>query len=127
MDSSPLCVEQLVVHGTNPGGNTRNCTVPGSALLPSAVLATPSLPAAGSQVVQFCKEHDIGLVMVGPEAPLVAGLADALSAAGRWVAVARRLWVDWGREGTYMRLYARAGRSRRPRGGKAVQHLGFRV
>jgi phosphoribosylamine--glycine ligase len=34
------------------------------------------------QVVDFCKANGIGLVLVGPEAPLVAGLADDLSAAG---------------------------------------------
>jgi phosphoribosylamine--glycine ligase len=33
-------------------------------------------------VVSFCKQADISLVVVGPEAPLVAGLADALIAAG---------------------------------------------
>jgi phosphoribosylamine--glycine ligase len=33
-------------------------------------------------VVDFCRSNDIGLVMVGPEAPLVAGLADDLAAAG---------------------------------------------
>ncbi|WP_137113443.1 phosphoribosylamine--glycine ligase [Mesorhizobium sp. GR13] len=33
-------------------------------------------------IIAFCKEHDIGLVVVGPEAPLVAGIADALSGAG---------------------------------------------
>ena len=33
-------------------------------------------------VVAFCREHDIGLVVVGPEGPLVAGLADAVRAAG---------------------------------------------
>ena len=33
-------------------------------------------------VVRFCKENDIGLVVIGPEAPLVAGLADDLEAAG---------------------------------------------
>jgi phosphoribosylamine--glycine ligase len=32
-------------------------------------------------VVAFCKDKDIGLVVVGPEVPLVAGLADALKAA----------------------------------------------
>ncbi len=34
------------------------------------------------QVIQFCREKDVGLVVVGPEAPLVAGLADDLVAAG---------------------------------------------
>lgn len=33
-------------------------------------------------VVEFCRSNDVGLVLVGPEAPLVAGLADDLSAAG---------------------------------------------
>jgi phosphoribosylamine---glycine ligase len=33
-------------------------------------------------IVLFCKTLSIGLVVVGPEAPLVAGVADALSAAG---------------------------------------------
>lgn len=33
------------------------------------------------QVIAFCKEHAIGLVVVGPEQPLVEGLADALFAA----------------------------------------------
>jgi phosphoribosylamine--glycine ligase len=33
-------------------------------------------------VISFCKEQDIGLVVIGPEAPLVAGLADDLEAAG---------------------------------------------
>ena len=30
-------------------------------------------------VIQFCRENDIGLVVVGPEAPLVDGLADSLN------------------------------------------------
>src|SRR5688572_12844530 len=33
-------------------------------------------------VVRFCRESSIELVVVGPEAPLVAGLVDALAAAG---------------------------------------------
>ena len=33
-------------------------------------------------VARFCKEKKIGLVVVGPEAPLVAGLADGLEARG---------------------------------------------
>jgi phosphoribosylamine--glycine ligase len=32
-------------------------------------------------VVQFCRDNGIGLVVVGPEAPLVAGIADDLEAA----------------------------------------------
>jgi phosphoribosylamine--glycine ligase len=33
-------------------------------------------------VIRFCKDNAIGLVVIGPEAPLVAGLADDLEAAG---------------------------------------------
>ncbi|MEC9344160.1 MAG: phosphoribosylamine--glycine ligase [Pseudomonadota bacterium] len=33
-------------------------------------------------IAVFCREHAIGLVVVGPEAPLVAGLVDDLEAAG---------------------------------------------
>jgi phosphoribosylamine--glycine ligase len=32
-------------------------------------------------VIRFCRENDIGLAVIGPEAPLVAGLADDLVAA----------------------------------------------
>ena len=32
--------------------------------------------------IRFCKDRDIGLVVIGPEAPLVAGLADDLEASG---------------------------------------------
>ncbi len=33
-------------------------------------------------VIRFCRDHDVNLVVVGPEAPLVAGIADDLEAAG---------------------------------------------
>jgi phosphoribosylamine---glycine ligase len=32
-------------------------------------------------IISFCDEHDVGLVIVGPEAPLVDGLADSLDIA----------------------------------------------
>jgi phosphoribosylamine--glycine ligase len=38
--------------------------------------------ARHADVISFCKEMDIGLVVIGPEAPLVAGLADDLETAG---------------------------------------------
>ena len=34
------------------------------------------------QVAAFAQEHGVGLVVIGPEAPLVAGVADAVRAAG---------------------------------------------
>ncbi|MCB1515030.1 MAG: phosphoribosylamine--glycine ligase [Hyphomicrobiaceae bacterium] len=33
-------------------------------------------------VIRFCREKEIGFVVIGPEAPLVAGLADDLAASG---------------------------------------------
>ncbi|WP_336276364.1 phosphoribosylamine--glycine ligase [Bartonella sp. CB178] len=36
-------------------------------------------------VVDFCKTHSIDLVVVGPEAPLVAGITDSLNSAGIYV------------------------------------------
>ncbi len=39
-------------------------------------------PADAAAVVAFCRRQAIDLVVVGPEAPLVAGLVDTLSAAG---------------------------------------------
>ncbi|MFV0645549.1 MAG: phosphoribosylamine--glycine ligase [Sphingomonadaceae bacterium] len=33
-------------------------------------------------VIAFCNDHDIGLVVIGPEAPLVDGLADSLRGTG---------------------------------------------
>ena len=39
-------------------------------------------PEAHADVIAACREHDIGFVVVGPEAPLVGGLVDALEAAG---------------------------------------------
>ncbi len=38
--------------------------------------------ARHDEVTAFCKEHRIGLVVIGPEAPLVDGLADTLRGAG---------------------------------------------
>lgn len=35
-----------------------------------------------SAVISFCRENEIALVVIGPEAPLVAGLSDDLQAAG---------------------------------------------
>lgn len=36
----------------------------------------------GEAVLAFAKDHEIGLVVVGPEAPLVAGVADVIRAGG---------------------------------------------
>jgi phosphoribosylamine--glycine ligase len=42
-----------------------------------------ALDAANHEaVIAFCRKYDIGFVVIGPEAPLVAGLGDALGHAG---------------------------------------------
>lgn len=52
---------------------------PGIATLAQCVAIEPTQL---SRVVEYAKTHGIDLVVVGPEAPLVAGVADALRAAG---------------------------------------------
>ncbi len=39
-------------------------------------------PSDHRAVIDFCQSHDIGFVVVGPEAPLVEGIVDALEEAG---------------------------------------------
>jgi len=39
-------------------------------------------PARHDEVIAFCRRNAVSLVVVGPEAPLVAGLVDSLAAAG---------------------------------------------
>lgn len=46
-------------------------------------VCVPDLKVSNSQdVVDFCRKRGVGLVVIGPEAPLVAGLANDLSVAG---------------------------------------------
>ncbi len=52
---------------------------PGTAALASNIALDPCDPGA---VLAFARREGIGLVVVGPEAPLVAGVADALGEAG---------------------------------------------
>ncbi len=68
MSRSPLCGRLFVAPGN-----------PGTAVCGTNVAMDPADHAA---VTAFCKQESIGLVVVGPEAPLVAGLVDDLSAAG---------------------------------------------
>ncbi len=49
----------------------------------AALAETPTLDMADHEaVIAFCRDKAIDLVVIGPEGPLVAGLADDLSAAG---------------------------------------------
>ena len=57
------------------------CT-PGNAGIEAAAERVALDVADPAAVIRFCKESAIGFVVIGPEAPLVAGLADDLEAAG---------------------------------------------
>ena len=69
--ASPLSKTIYVAPGN--GGSA-----PGAVNVSVAELDTDNATA----VVEFAQEHDVKLVVIGPEAPLVAGLADAVRAAG---------------------------------------------
>jgi phosphoribosylamine--glycine ligase len=68
MSASPLCDKLFVAPG-NPGTDQ---------IARNVALAINDHAA----VIAFCRREAIGLVVVGPEAPLVAGLADDLVRAG---------------------------------------------
>jgi phosphoribosylamine--glycine ligase len=63
----------------SPSTTSVTCT-PGNA---GIAADAPCIAIAGNDAtVDYCKAHDVGLVVVGPEQPLVDGIADALRAAG---------------------------------------------
>ena len=53
---------------------------PGNPGIAAEAELAPLNPADHRAVVDFCRRHSIGLVVIGPEAPLVDGLADNLRA-----------------------------------------------
>jgi len=63
------------------GLGTLYCT-PGNAGIAAAATLVSLELGDHAGVAAFCKDKDVGLVVVGPEAPLVAGLADDLEAQG---------------------------------------------
>jgi phosphoribosylamine---glycine ligase len=68
LSGSPLCDALFIAPG-NPG--TAECGT-------NVALSVADHDA----IVRFCREREIGLVVIGPEAPLVAGLVDDLKVAG---------------------------------------------
>ncbi|MEZ5856802.1 MAG: phosphoribosylamine--glycine ligase [Hyphomicrobiaceae bacterium] len=61
---------------------TRLYCAPGNGGI-SEIAECVALPVTDHEaVIRFCREHAIDFVVIGPEAPLVAGLADDLAAAG---------------------------------------------
>lgn len=55
---------------------------PGIAIEPNVTTLDDLSTGKHDEVVSFCKENQVGLVLVGPEAPLVEGLVDSLEASG---------------------------------------------
>ncbi|MBZ0229371.1 MAG: phosphoribosylamine--glycine ligase [Bauldia sp.] len=55
---------------------------PGNPGIGECAELAPLDPADHRAVIDFCRARSIGFVVIGPEAPLVAGLADDLAAAG---------------------------------------------
>ena len=60
----------------------RLIVAPGNAGIAAIARCAEMAIEDGAAVVAFCEEHAIDLVVIGPEAPLAAGVADALRAAG---------------------------------------------
>ncbi|HEY8424445.1 MAG TPA: phosphoribosylamine--glycine ligase [Limnochordales bacterium] len=59
---------------------------PGNAGTPNRVPVAAVGPQAADALIDFARERGVGLVVIGPEAPLAAGLADRLREAGIYVA-----------------------------------------
>ncbi len=68
ISASPLC-DMLFIAPGNPG--TGQC----------GTNVTIDI-ARHADIIEFCFTHDVGLVVIGPDAPAVAGLADDLTEAG---------------------------------------------
>lgn len=60
----------------------RLTAAPGNVGIGTLADTTALDPTDHASVIAFCRAENVGLVVVGPEAPLVAGLADDLEAAG---------------------------------------------
>jgi phosphoribosylamine--glycine ligase len=71
---------------TADDGVTAVIAAPGNAGIDTIALCEPFPEGSGvtdrAAVVELARRHDVDLVVVGPEAPLVAGVSDALRAAG---------------------------------------------
>ena len=61
---------------------TKLFCAPGNPGIAEVAQCIPIDPADHDVIITFCRDERIELVVIGPEAPLVAGLGDALSEAG---------------------------------------------
>jgi phosphoribosylamine--glycine ligase len=61
---------------------TKLYCAPGNAGIAEVAQCVPLDPSDHAAVIGFCRDNQIELVVIGPEAPLVAGLGDALGESG---------------------------------------------
>ncbi len=61
---------------------TKLFCAPGNAGIAEVGQCIPLDPADHESIIQFCRDERIELVVIGPEAPLVSGLGDALGESG---------------------------------------------
>lgn len=61
---------------------TKVFCAPGNAGTAADATNVPIEPEETEKIIRFCKKEAIGLVVIGPEAPLAAGLTDVLQKAG---------------------------------------------
>jgi phosphoribosylamine---glycine ligase len=61
---------------------TKLFCAPGNPGIAEIATCVPLDPTNHNDIIEFCRNERIALVVIGPEAPLVAGLGDALGAAG---------------------------------------------
>ncbi|WP_068155277.1 phosphoribosylamine--glycine ligase [Rhodococcus phenolicus] len=72
----------LVLALSRDPGVTAVLAAPGNAGIAQIAEQFPVDAASGEQVVALAKEQNVDLVVIGPEVPLVLGVADAVRAAG---------------------------------------------
>ncbi len=61
---------------------TKLFCAPGNAGIAEVAQCVPLDPANHDSIIEFCRDERVELVVIGPEAPLVAGLGDALGESG---------------------------------------------
>src|SRR5438094_132815 len=84
--SPPLSTRVVIRRASRNSAQSAQCdelhAAPGNPGIATIGHCHPVRAEDGEGLLAFCGEHEIDLVVVGPEAPLVAGLADQLRHAG---------------------------------------------
>jgi phosphoribosylamine--glycine ligase len=75
--------EHAIIHALSKSRITGGLhSAPGNPGIMRLAVTHRADPCDGAAVLDLCAAHDIGLVIIGPEAPLAAGVADVLRKAG---------------------------------------------